>query len=157
MKSFELNKENFKEESELYLSNLSIIHIIGEDSASLGDNIHSMEKLINYFNQQYKWDGMFDIDDVWYRNKKGDELFILFYKNHSVGYIWYEKMDKNICKAYNLYVTKIIERPTKSAYWFYNKSSQIMLEKYQKIICDAEEWNHRVHDIFNKTGFKEIL
>ncbi len=152
MKQFQLQKKHFIE-----LKDLSIKHIRGGCSLSLKYNIHSMEKLINYFNQQYKWDGMFTIDDVWKRNSKGDELFILFYGNESIGYIWYNKIDKKTCKAYNLYVTKIIDRPDNSALWFYNKTTETMLKKYDMIVCEAEEWNETVHNIFNKTGFKEIL
>ncbi len=152
MKQFELQKKDF-----IQLKDLSIRHITGGDFLSLESNIHSMEKLINYFNQQYNWDGMFTIDDVWHRNSKGDELFILFYGNESIGYIWYNKIDNISCKAYNLYVTKIVDRPDSAALWFYNKTTEDMLKKYDRIICEAEEWNETVHTIFNKTGFKEIL
>jgi hypothetical protein len=151
MKQFEIEKKDF-----IKLKDLSIEKIEGQNFLSLSYNIHYIEKLINYFNEEYEWHEMFTIDDVWDRNSKGDELFILFYGNESIGYIWYSKINEKICKAYNLYVTKVTDRPNDSAYWFYNKSSEIMLKKYDKIICEAEDWNTAAHNVFFKTGFKLI-
>jgi hypothetical protein len=53
-------------------------------------------------------------------------------------------------------VTKVVERPENASYWFYNRTSGHMLKHYKKIKCEAEDWNFRVHDIFYKTGFKDI-
>ena len=149
MKNFELNRENFKEEKELFL-----IHIYNKNW--LDSYKDSMELAIRYFNQQYKWDKMFTINDVIERVKNGDNLFLLYYGREIIGYIFYKEFDKDTCIAYNLYVTKIVERPENAAYWFYNRTSGHMLQHYKKIICEAEEWNTKVHDIFLKTGFIEI-
>ncbi len=148
MKWFELNRENFIEEREL-----SLIHIYNK--TWLNSYKDSMELAIRYFNQQYKWDKMFTLSDVESRIQNGDNLFLLYYGNQIIGYIFYKHIDDKTCLAYNLYVTKVIKRPENAAYWFYNRTSGHMLKHYEIIKCEAEEWNHRVHDIFIKTGFVE--
>lgn len=125
-------------------------------SLSINSDINSMEKLISYFNQEYKWDDMFTMSDVFNRISEGHTLFTISYNGETIGYIWYRMVTKKICKAYNLYVTKIIKRPDDVAYWFYNKTTEIMLNTYDKIICEAEDWNIKVHDIFFKSGFRQI-
>lgn len=148
MKWFELNRENFIEEREL-----SYILV---DELSFPSNKNSIELAIKYFNQQYKWDGMFTILDVEERIRNEHKLFLLFYGEDIIGYIFYKEVDNSTCLAYNLYVTKMIERPHYAAEWFYNRTSGYMLKTYQTIKCEAEEWNDRVHYIFFKSGFKEI-
>lgn len=148
MKWFKLNKEDFIEEKEL--------KYILIDNTSLSSNKQSIELAIKYFNQQYIWDGMFTISDVEERIKNEHKLFLLFYGEDIIGYIFYKEVDDSSCLAYNLYVTKMIHRPNYAAEWFYNKTSGYMLKMYNTIICEAEEWNDRVHYIFLKSGFKEI-
>ncbi len=147
MKWFKLNKEDFIEEKEL--------KYILIDATSLPINKESIELAINYFNQQYSWDEMFTISDVEERIKNEHKLFLLFYGEDIIGYIFYKKVDDSSCLAYNLYVTKIVQRPNYAAEWFYNKTSGYMLNLYNTILCEAEEWNDRVHYIFLKSGFKE--
>ncbi len=147
MKWFKLNKEDFIEEKEL--------KYILIDATSLPTNKESIELAINYFNQQYSWDRMFTISDVEERIKNEHKLFLLFYGEDIIGYIFYKKVDDSSCLAYNLYVTKIVQRPNYAAEWFYNKTSGYMLNLYNTILCEAEEWNDRVHYIFLKSGFKE--
>jgi hypothetical protein len=147
MKWFKLNKEDFIEEKEL--------KYILIDTTSLSPNKESIELAINYFNQQYSWDGMFTISDVEERIRNKHKLFLLFYGEDIIGYIFYKEIDDSSCLAYNLYVTKIVQRPNYAAEWFYNKTSGYMLNLYNTILCEAEEWNDRVHYIFFKSGFKE--
>jgi hypothetical protein len=149
MKTFILNKEDFIEEKEL-----TYIHVYNK--TWLDSYKDFIELAIRYFNEQYNWDKMFNINDVEERIQNGDNLFLLYYGNQIIGYIFYKKIDDMTCLAYNLYVTKIIKRPENAAYWFYNRTSGHMLKYYQKIECVAEDWNNKVHDIFYKTGFKEI-
>jgi hypothetical protein len=148
MKWFRLDKEDFIEEKEL--------KYILIDNTSLPSNKQSIELAIKYFNQQYSWDGMFTISDVEERIKNKHKLFLLFYGEDIIGYIFYKEIDDVSCLAYNLYVTKIVERPSYAAEWFYNKTSAYMLKMYNTIKCEAEEWNSKVHYIFFKSGFKEI-
>jgi len=148
MINFKLNREDFIEQKEL---NYILI-----DTTSLPLNRPSIELAIKYFNQQYNWNEMFTISDVEERIKNEHKLFLLFYGKDIIGYIFYKEIDDSSCLAYNLYVTKIVQRPNYAAEWFYNKTSGYMLKLYNTIICEAEEWNNRVHYIFFKSGFKQI-
>jgi hypothetical protein len=148
MKKYQLNKKDFVKEKEL--------NYIFVDKLSLPSNKKSIELAIKYFNQQYRWDNMFTISDVEKRIETGHKLFLLFYGEDVIGYIFYKEIETLTCFAYNLYVTKIIQRPDYAAEWFYNRTSNHMLQLYDNIICEAEEWNSRTHEIFLKSGFKLI-
>jgi hypothetical protein len=148
MKWFKLNKEDFIEVKEL--------RYILIDKEILQQHTQSIELAIQYFNQQYNWDGMFTISDVETRLENEHKLFLLFYGEDIIGYIFYKEIDDSSCLAYNLYVTKIVQRPDYAAEWFYNKTSGYMLNLYTNIMCEAEEWNNRVHHIFFKSGFREV-
>lgn len=148
MKWFALNKEDFIEVKEL--------RYILIDNEILPQHKQSIELAIQYFNQQYNWDGMFTISDVETRLENKHKLFLLFYGEDIIGYIFYKEIDDSSCLAYNLYVTKIVQRPDYAAEWFYNKTSGYMLKLYNNIMCEAEEWNNRVHHIFFKSGFREV-
>jgi hypothetical protein len=148
MKWFKLNKEDFIEVKEL--------RYILIDKEILQQHTQSIELAIQYFNQQYNWDGMFTISDVETRLENEHKLFLLFYGEDIIGYIFYKEIDDSSCLAYNLYVTKIVQRPDYAAEWFYNKTSGYMLNLYNNIMCEAEEWNNRVHHIFFKSGFREV-
>jgi hypothetical protein len=148
MKSFELNKFEFKEED------LYIIHLYKKPFLkSYNDD---MELLIKYFNEEYKWDNMFKIEDVYDRIENNENLFILYLNRNVIGYVWFKEIDKNICYLYNLYVTNIVQRPDYSPRWFVNKTCCHMIQYYKKIKCECEDWNNAAHNIFKLNGFKEI-
>jgi len=113
----------------------------------------SIENLINYFNKEYSWDKMFNMDDVELRIKNDEKLFLLYYDTEAIGYVFFKHIDKQTCFGYNLYVTKVIHRPKDSAYWFYNEVSGIMLNTYEFIKVEIEDWNKVVMDIVEKIGY----
>jgi hypothetical protein len=149
MKKFELNSNNFIEEPELH-----IIHLY--DKIFLESYTDTMELLIRYFNQEYKWNNMFKISDVYNRIKKGDNLFILFLNRNAIGYVWFREMDKDTCFLYNLYVTNIIKRPKYSPIWFVNRACSHMLKHYKKIQCECEDWHSAAQNTFVSNGFIQI-
>ena len=149
MKKFELNSNNFIEEPELH-----IIHLY--DKIFLDSYTGTMELLIRYFNQEYKWDSMFKISDVYNRIKKGDNLFILYLNRNAIGYIWFREVDNDTCFLYNLYVTNIIKRPKYSPIWFVNRACSHMLKHYKKIQCECEDWHSVAQNTFVSNGFIEI-
>lgn len=149
MINFELNKNNFIEEVELNYIHLYNINFL----QSYSDTI---ELLIRYFNDEYNWDKMFTINDVYDRIKNGDNLFILFLNRKAIGYVWFKEINKDICYLYNLYVTNIIKRPDYSPNWFVNKTCAHMLKYYKKIQCECEEWHTSAQNVFIKNGFKQI-
>ena len=125
-------------------------------SLSINSNIDSMQKLISYFNQEYKWDEMFTMPDVLDRISNGHKLFTLSYNNESIGYVWFKKINKSTCYLYNLYVTNIIHRPNYSPVWFIHTTCSEMLKYYKKIECDCEDWHNHAHNVFISNGFIEV-
>jgi hypothetical protein len=98
---------------------------------------------------------MFDIEEVKNRIKNHHTLFVLYYDTKPIGYVWFKELNETTCFGYNLYVTKQIERPIDSAKWFYNKVSGIMLEKYNNINVEIEDWNKVVFDLVESIGYKK--
>jgi hypothetical protein len=149
MVQYVLNKENYVKEKELHIQRLNI------------DNIFSFEyyepqivSLINYFNKEYDWDDMFDIGEVKNRIITGHILFILYYDKQPIGYVWFKELNKDTCFGYNLYVTKKIDRPKSAPKWFYNKVSGEMLNQYNTIKVEIEDWNDVVFDLVESIGYK---
>jgi hypothetical protein len=149
MKKFELDINNFIEEPELH-----IIHLYNK--TFLDSYTDTMELLIRYFNQEYKWDKLFKISDVYNRIEEGDNLFILYLNRNAIGYVWFREMDKDTCFLYNLYVTNIIKRPKYSPIWFVNRACSHMLKHYKKIQCECENWHSAAQNTFISNGFIEI-
>ena len=136
MVQYQLNKEDYIVEKKLHIERLELDNII-----TLEYFTPNIQFLIDSFNKEYQWDGMFDIEEVKNRIINGHILFILYYDNQPIGYVWFKELDKNTCFGYNLYVTKQIERPKDSPKWFYNKVSGIILEEYDTIKVEIEDWN----------------
>lgn len=114
----------------------------------VGDYYGIMKNLIELFNSEYNWDGMFTIEDVLNRIENNQKLYILFLNSKEIGYIWIKELDSETCFSYNLYVTKKIKRPKNSAVWFISKVYEWNLLKYKKIKLQIESWNHsalRIH------------
>ena len=145
-----LNKKNYIKEKQLHIERLELDNVIALEYFT-----PNIQFLIDSFNKEYQWDDMFDIDEVKNRINKGHILFILYYDNQPIGYVWFKELDKNICFGYNLYVTKQIERPKYSSKWFYNKVSGIMLKEYDTIKVEIEDWNKVVFDLVESIGYKK--
>ena len=151
MKHYQLNKENYIKKKQLHIERLELDNIIAFKYFT-----PNIQFLIDSFNKEYQWDDMFDIGEVKNRINKGHILFILYYDNQPIGYVWFKELDNTTCFGYNLYVTKQIERPKDSPKWFYNKISGIMLEEYDTIKVEIEDWNKVVFDLVEGIGYKEM-
>lgn len=116
---------------------------------------NELKTLINFFNQEYEWKGMFTIEDVKDRIQNNETLFILYYKENAIGYVFFKIIDDNTCFGYNLYVTKKIKKPKYSAYWFYNMVTNYMLCEHKKIKVEVENWNLTIIDIIKNIGYYE--
>ena len=149
MKNFILHKEDFINQPEL-----TYVHVNKNTWTDFQKDI--MLTLIEHFNKEYTWSQMFDIQEVSYRIEKDEDLFIMFYGDQPIGYVFFKKLDEKTGYSYNFYVTKLVERPKTASYWFWNKTHGFMLNKFNMIKCESDDWNTRAHDIFFKTGFKEI-
>jgi hypothetical protein len=151
MKYYKLFKEDYIINKELHIERLEFENIIAFEYYE-----PQIISLINYFNKEYKWDGMFDIGEVKTRITNGHILFILYYDTHPIGYVWFKELDDTTCFGYNLYVTKQIDRPKSAPKWFYNKVSGIMLKNYKTIKVEIEDWNKVVFDLVESIGYKEL-
>ena len=151
MKKYQLNKENYIKEKQLHIEILELDNILALEYFT-----PNIQFLIDSFNKEYQWDGMFDIGEVKNRINKGHILFILYYDKQPIGYVWFKELDDTACFGYNLYVTKQIERPTDAPKWFYNNVSGIILEKYNTIKVEIEDWNRVVFELIESIGYKEI-
>jgi hypothetical protein len=149
MKYYQLNKENYIKEKDLH-----IIHVYDKTwSESYKDTI---ELLINYFNEEYEWKDMFNLNGAVERIKAGENLFLLYVERRAIGYVWFRELNKDTCFGYNLFVTKKVDRPKYAAKWFYNNVSGLMLNNYQVIKVEIEDWNKRVIDLVENMGYKEV-
>jgi hypothetical protein len=151
MKKFQLNRNNYIIEKKFHIERLELDNII-----ALQYYTPNIKTLINYFNEEYKWDGMFDINEVENRIKIGHILFILYYDKQPIGYVWFNEIDKDTCHLYNLYVTNIVKRPDYSPIWFVNKACSHMLKYYKKIQCECEDWHNSAQNTFISNGFTTI-
>jgi len=150
MIQYELNKIHYKEEPDLH-----IIQIYNKNwLESYKDTI---QLLINYFNEEYEWDKMFNLNYALNRIHEGHTLFLLYSNRRAIGYVWFKELDKTNCFGYNLYVTKKVDRPKYAARWFYNKVSGIMLQNYKRIQVEIEDWNNVVIEIVSSIGYTKIL
>jgi hypothetical protein len=149
MKHYQLNRNEYIKEKELTIERLELDNIIAFEYYE-----PHITSLINYFNKEYKWDGMFNIKEVENRITNGHILFILYYDKQPIGYVCFKRLDDNTCFGYNLYVTKKINRPQSAPKWFYNKVSGIMLKNYKTIKVEIEDWNNVVFDLVESIGYK---
>ena len=148
---YQLNKENYIFEKQLHIERLELDNIIALEYFT-----PNIQFLIDSFNKEYQWDGMFDISEVENRITNGHILFILYYDNQPIGYVWFKELDETTCFGYNLYVTKQIERPKYTPKWFYNEVSGIMLKEYNTIKVEIEDWNKVVFNLVESIGYTEI-
>jgi hypothetical protein len=151
MKYYLLNRNEYIKEKQLTIERLEFENIIAFEYYE-----PQIICLIGYFNKEYKWDGMFDIEEVKNRIVTGHTLFILYYDAQPIGYVWFKELDDTTCFGYNLYVTKQIDRPANAPKWFYNKVSGTMLEKYDTIKVEIEDWNKVVFGLVESIGYKLI-
>ena len=151
MKGYNLNKANYIKCNE----NLNIIKIY--DIKNLESYKIHIEQLIEWFNGEYVWDKMFNINDVFDRINNGHILFLLFYNNTAVGYVFFKPLNSVDCFGYNLYVTKKIDRPKNLAELFYNKVSGIILSDYENIKVEVEDWNSVVFKIIENIGYQKNI
>lgn len=106
-----------------------------------------IESLINDFNQKYKWDGMFDFYEANNRILNGHKMYLLFFDNQEIGYVWIKEITKDICFAYNLFVSKHINRPDDSPKWLLSTVYREQLKIYKEVQMEIEDWHTTTFNI----------
>lgn len=139
-KNLNFQDDNFK---------LKIITSSNYDS----DIENDMKKLILYFNEKYEWENMFKIEDVKERVDTGDFLYISYFNHEPIGYVWFKKIENSTLYLYNLFVTKIVNRPHDLPKNFVNRSCGILFENFEKIQCVCETWNFSAQKLFLDNNF----
>lgn len=115
-----------------------------------------IKKLITYFNSEYTWDKMFNFNDVTDRIKNGHLLFILYYENKPIGYVFFEPITNSEFYLYNLYVTNKTHRPFYAPQWFVNRCIDLLPKSILKISCECEDWHMSAQNVFISNGFIKI-
>jgi hypothetical protein len=149
MISYTLNKETFNKSY-----NLQTTHLYRKIWSD--EYVNVMDSLIKQFNTEYKWDGMFTLDDVIKRIDSGEHLFILFVSDTPIGYIWFKEITNSICSMYNLYISRLIKRPDFSSVWFVNKVCEEMIQHYDQIDTGCEDWHITMQNTFVLNGFTKL-
>jgi len=156
MINFLLDLNEFKK-TLLKIDDLKIIEI--SNRLSIECYKYDIIKLIENFNKEYDWDGMFTYEDVIKRIESFHFMYVLFYKRNCIGYVFYQPLSKNDFWLYNLYVSNQIERSSEFPIWFVNQSITNLcnLRKNIKYIsCECEDWHTSAHNVFLSNNFKKI-
>ncbi len=146
MKKYILHKDDFIKEE-------LTAHLV----VDIENYIYDIQSLIDSFNSEYKWDGMFNLNDCKLRIESGHYLFLLKLNDTPIGYVWFKELTSDTCFGYNLYVTKQVSRPKYAPNWFYRKVSSMMLEKYNTIHVEIEDWNSVVFELVESIGYTSKL
>jgi len=116
----------------------------------------SMKGLIESFNQEYKWDGMFSYEDIIERLESKHSLFILFFNQYPIGYVFFREINPTTTFLYNLYVSRKIDRDNSVPLLFVNTVCSEMFEVYDEIELECEDWNTAAQKLFESVSFKKI-
>ena len=110
-----------------------------------------IKNCIEFFNQEIKWDGMFDLDEAKRRINNGDKFFTGYQNGMIFGYCWLTKLDTGHYKIYNVFSRKTEQPRTYGA----TDMLYYVIKNHTKGIVSAEvdEWNTKSINVFTKLGF----
>ena len=149
MKYFVANREEFIKIRTLEDMGCEVFVIDTLDN--LEQHLSSIEELIGHFNSYIEWDNMFTIENVVERVKKGIIVVLTYFKHKPVGYIFIDKG-----WVYNLFVSKLNERPTKTFLSLCNKAFELAIERYGITAWECEDWNKPMFLVAKTSGMREI-
>lgn len=110
-----------------------------------------IENCIEFFNNEIKWDGMFDLKEAKRRINNGDKIFTGYQNGMVFGYCWLTKIDKDYYKIYNVFSRKTEQPRTYGA----TDMLYYVIKNHTKgvIIAEVDEWNTKSINVFSKLGF----
>jgi len=151
LKKFRVLKEEFKNNLSKTVEDLNgrYIYVYSLEEFKPYQNV--ICRLIDEFNSEFDWEGMFTIDDIPDRFKDGCYLSILYYRNVPTGYCWFKKG-----WSFNLYVSKIRKRPHILPLVYINDMTQDTVNKHGYVEYETDEWNTFMIKWATKGGYKEI-
>jgi ribosomal protein S18 acetylase RimI-like enzyme len=119
-----------------------------------------IETTIDNFNSLYRWDGMFNQEDVVERLENGHRFFIFYQEDLVVGHCWVDpvSMSENNIYIYNIFVDKRYHDKSVSDSTVYLSilSSKLFSEGYVTIHSDIDDWHKKSQSFFEKLGFKLV-
>lgn len=123
-------------------------------SSNLSANLNLIEECINNFNEEIRWDGMFDIIEAQNRITNGMKMYIGLYDNKAFGYVWFNNYEDGRL-LFNLFV----RNNTAIRNYRGNEFVSNVIDKFETnkvIYCQVDEWNEKSIKLFKKLGFKEL-
>jgi hypothetical protein len=119
-----------------------------------------IQTTINNFNSLYKWDKMFDAEEVKRRFEENHRFFIFYHKDLVVGHCW---VDPNQLTPNNIYVYNVFVDKTKhdkdvcdSTVYFSKLATMLFSEGYKVIHADVDDWHKKSQSFCQRLGFKSI-
>jgi len=112
---------------------------------------HLIQKSIDIFHSEIKWDEMWDLQDSKVRLNENQILYLLLDNQSPIGHVWYDSY-----YLYNAYVCK--EREDGDSAWFIQETMWDMKKNkkltYIKLYVDS--WNERAIKFWEKLGFIKL-
>jgi hypothetical protein len=140
----------------LYPSNFNYLNtqykIIPITIENITHNYPLIQDSIKYFNNEIKWDGMFNFKDAITRIQNGMIMYVGIMDENAFGYVWFKEYN-NDRFLFNLFVRNNIVHKTYTGTKFVSD----IINRYEnnKIIhCEVDEWNEKSIKLFKKIGFK---
>ena len=128
--------------------------IVKIDSSNISHFYQLINDSINNFNDEIKWDGMFDFNEACNRLNDGMIMYIGMYDSAVFGHVWFKEY-KDGKFLFNLFVKNKVINKKYSGKEFV--SDIIYRFEYDKTIyCEVDEWNEKSIKLFNTLGFNII-
>jgi hypothetical protein len=113
-----------------------------------------IQKCIDLFNSEIKWDEMFDIQKALDRIERGEKMFV-GYKNEDIFcYCWIKENHKD-----DYYIYNVFSKKPKSLRKIGVVDMLYLVIKYHtigKITAEVDEWNIQSQRVANRLGFNLI-
>ena len=120
----------------------------------ISTDLPEIQKCIDLFNSEIKWEGMFDIKEAQRRIDLGDLMIIGYYNKKIFGYCWLKTISRESFLYYNLFSVSTSEKRNYGA----TDLLYLVIEKYTngEIESFIDEWNYKSIRVAEKLGFKRI-
>ncbi len=111
-----------------------------------------IQTTIDNFNSLYRWDEMFDEEEVGRRLENGHRFFIFYQEDLVVGHCW---VNPTNIYVYNVFVDKRYHDKTISDSTVYISilSDKLFSEGYEKIHAEVDDWHKKSQSFFERLGF----
>jgi hypothetical protein len=111
-----------------------------------------IEKCIDLFNSEIKWDGMFNVEQALHRIERGEKMFIGYKNECSFCYCWLRKDGEEDYYLYNVFSKK----PTSLRKTGVIDLLYLVIKNHTigKIHAEINDWNIQSQRVAKRLGFK---